>query len=72
MGMRDDRRVRRVARRGEGCREGGVRFVLPWLVGLLLLYVGPMAVAAVLAMTRWDGLSWSNLQWVGWANFRSL
>jgi multiple sugar transport system permease protein len=41
-------------------------------VGLGLLYVGPMAASALLALAHWDGLSASSWEWVGWANFRAL
>ncbi|MBN2560289.1 MAG: sugar ABC transporter permease [Phycisphaerae bacterium] len=51
--------------------QSGVWFASPWLVGLGLLYVGPMLAAAVVAMTEWDGLSASTMKWSGWANFRA-
>lgn len=50
----------------------GVWFASPWLVGLLLLYVGPMVASAALAFMSWDGLSSSTLKWVGPQNFRSV
>jgi multiple sugar transport system permease protein len=30
-----------------------------------------MIAASLLSMTSWDGLSWSTLKWVSWANFRA-
>jgi multiple sugar transport system permease protein len=50
----------------------GYRFAAPWLVGLVLLQLGPMIAAAGLAMTTWDGLSDSTLQWVGTKHFQGL
>jgi len=51
---------------------GGYRFAAPWLVGLGLLYVGPMIAAGLLSMTTWDGLSWNTIEWVGSKHFASL
>jgi len=52
--------------------RGGIRFASPWLVGLALLYIGPVIASALLAMSRWDGLSWSTLEWAGWSNMQAL
>jgi multiple sugar transport system permease protein len=52
--------------------HGGIWFAAPWLVGLGLLYVGPMIASALLAMADWDGLSWSTFRWSGWANFDAV
>ncbi len=57
---------------GERRERGGLWFVSPWMAGLALLYVGPMMAAGLLATARWDGQSWTSLEWSGWANFQAM
>jgi multiple sugar transport system permease protein len=59
-------------RRALSRRRSGAWFAAPWLTGLLLLYLIPMAASAYLSLTQWDGLSLSTLKCVGWQNFKGL
>jgi multiple sugar transport system permease protein len=43
---------------------------LPWFLGLIFLYGGPMLASLFIAMTHWDMAS--PAQWVGLANFRTM
>ena len=46
-------------------------FTAPWIIGFLLLTVGPMAYALWLSFTTFDGIS-PNWSFVGFANYREL
>jgi multiple sugar transport system permease protein len=46
-------------------------FTSPWIIGFLLLTVGPMAYALWLSFTTFDGIS-PNWRYVGFANYREL
>jgi len=74
------------ARKGAGAaRSGGLprtsmtarrhrafyMFTAPWIIGFLLLTVGPMAYALWLSFTTFDGIS-PNWSFVGFANYREL
>jgi multiple sugar transport system permease protein len=48
----------------------GFLFVLPWLVGFIILSGGPMVFSAVMSFTRYDVLS--DAVWVGGQNFSEL
>ena len=50
----------------------GSGFALPWMIGVVGLTLLPMAASAVLSFTRWDGLNWSEVEWVGWGNYTRL
>ncbi|MCK4626857.1 MAG: sugar ABC transporter permease [Phycisphaerae bacterium] len=50
----------------------GSGFALPWIVGVVLLTLLPMAASALLSFTRWDGLAWGDIEWVGLGNYRRL
>lgn len=45
-------------------------FMLPWIVGILALYVVPLGASVVLSFTNWD--LFSSPQWVGLRNYSSL
>jgi multiple sugar transport system permease protein len=47
------------------------RFTAPWIIGFLLLTVGPMAYALWLSFTTFDGIS-PNWRYVGLGNYREL
>ena len=53
-----------------GYRTGLWWLLIPWLVGTLLLVVGPAVVTAGFAFTRYDALS--PAEWVGLQTFRDL
>ncbi len=56
-----------------GSRWSGVPFALPWLVGLVGLTLGPMAVSLGLSFTQWDGLSLRDgVTWVGTRHYRDM
>ncbi len=45
-------------------------FLLPWLVGLLIFWIGPIIASAVLSMTEWYIIR--APKWVGFANYEEL
>ncbi len=45
-------------------------FLLPWLVGLLIFWIGPIIASAVLSMTEWYIIR--APKWVGFANYQEL
>ena len=47
-------------------------FVVPWLVGFLLMYGAPLTTGLWLSLTDWDGVSLAGATWVGWGNFAAL
>jgi multiple sugar transport system permease protein len=48
-----------------------VWFALPWLVGLIVLTVMPLAGSLLMSLVQWDGLSFTaNLEWVGFDHYR--
>jgi multiple sugar transport system permease protein len=53
-------------------REGltGYLFLSPWLIGILLLTIGPMLYSAYLAFTNYDLLS--SPKWIGLDNFQRM
>jgi ABC-type sugar transport system permease subunit len=51
----------------------GYLFILPWLIGFLLLALGPMIVSLLLSFTRWSGMApMGEALGVGGANYREL
>ncbi len=48
----------------------GYAFLTPWLIGLVLITIGPMVASLYLAFTRYDLLT--APKWSGLANFRNL
>jgi len=49
-----------------------IRFVWPWLTGLILLTLIPLAASLLLSFTRWDGFSERDIEWVGLQHYREL
>ncbi len=45
-------------------------FLLPWLVGLIVFWIGPIIASAVLSMTEWYIIR--APKWVGFANYEEL
>jgi len=50
----------------------GRGFALPWMIGVVLLTLLPMLASVVLSFTRWDGLRWADIEWVGLNHYSSL
>jgi multiple sugar transport system permease protein len=51
----------------------GYLFILPWILGFVLLMGGPILFSFFLSFARWDGISGtSGLAWVGLDNFRAM
>ncbi|MEW6358258.1 MAG: sugar ABC transporter permease [Planctomycetota bacterium] len=47
----------------------GYIFASPWLVGFFLLMLFPMIASLLLSMVKWNGISLSQIEWVGAANY---
>ncbi|HEY1687120.1 MAG TPA: extracellular solute-binding protein [Tepidisphaeraceae bacterium] len=53
--------------------RAGVSFISPWLIGFLVLTLGPMILSLILAFTQWTGMNSLDLaRGVGAANFKQL
>jgi ABC-type sugar transport system permease subunit/ABC-type glycerol-3-phosphate transport system substrate-binding protein len=53
--------------------RAGFSFISPWLVGFLVLTLGPMILSLILAFCQWTGMtSLSDARGVGLANFQQL
>jgi multiple sugar transport system permease protein len=53
--------------------RAGYAFILPWLIGFLLLTLGPMICSLLLSFTQWTGLTpMSDALGVGAANYREM
>ncbi len=53
--------------------RAGFLFIMPWIVGFLLLTMGPMIASLLLSFTRWTGLNpLGHAEFVGSANFKQL
>lgn len=69
--MRGRRRARvargRVSRREE---RAGFLFASPWLLGVVLLVVGPIVASVLLSITNWNLIS--SPKWVGLENYRDM
>lgn len=53
--------------------HSGWLFIAPWVLGFLLLTLGPMAVSLLLALTRWTSMQpLDEAEFVGLANFTHL
>jgi len=44
-------------------------FASPWIVGFVLLTVVPMLMSIVLSFTQWNGLHFSQIEWIGFGNY---
>lgn len=64
---------------GSGARMKGLRrqenrwaylFISPWIIGLLVLTLGPLIVSLALSLTQWDVIG--PVRWAGLANYREL
>ena len=49
-----------------------IRFTWPWLTGLVLLTLIPLAASLLLSFTRWDGFSERDIEWVGLQHYHEL
>jgi multiple sugar transport system permease protein len=47
----------------------GYLFASPWLVGFFLLVAFPMVASLLLSFTEWNGISLSQIRWVGLENY---
>ena len=61
--------------RGGGARRpgdagAGYLFLLPWIIGMLLLTLGPMLASLYLSFTRYD--LFTSPQWIGLDNYRRM
>lgn len=54
-----------------GSLTGG-GLALPWMLGVVTLTLLPMLASAALSLTRWDGLRWAQIEWVGLDNYADL
>lgn len=45
-------------------------FLSPWLIGLLVFWIGPIVASLVLSFTNWDIIG--TPQWVGLSNYREM
>jgi multiple sugar transport system permease protein len=54
---------------GVGSKHTGLRFALPWLVGVIGLTLVPMVASVLLSFTRWDGLALADIRWVGFDHY---
>ncbi len=53
--------------------RSGFLFIAPWIIGFVLLTLGPMIASLLLAFSRWTGLTpLSEAEFVGLANFKQL
>ena len=48
----------------------GYLFASPWLTGFLLLTLLPLLGSLFLSFTKWDGMNWAQLDWVGLNQYR--
>ena len=54
-------------------QRAGYLFISPWLIGFALLTLGPMILSAILAFTRWSGITpLTSAEFVGVENFNFL
>jgi multiple sugar transport system permease protein len=61
------------ARRGRRENLAGYVFLSPWLLGLMAITAIPMLLSLYLSFTNYDVLTpLSQVQWVGWANYRRM
>jgi multiple sugar transport system permease protein len=61
------------ARRGRRENLAGYVFLSPWLLGLMAITAIPMLLSLYLSFTNYDVLTpLSEVQWVGWANYRRM
>ncbi|MFL5802144.1 MAG: carbohydrate ABC transporter permease [Roseiflexaceae bacterium] len=45
-------------------------FLLPWLIGLLVFWIGPIVASVILSMTEWYIIS--SPTWVGFSNYQEM
>ena len=67
-GRRRRRAGRSVASRKEA--RAGFLFASPWLVGVVLLLIGPIIASGILSLTNWNLIS--SPRWVGLDNYRTM
>jgi multiple sugar transport system permease protein len=61
------------ARRGRRENLAAYVFLSPWLLGLMAITAIPMLLSLYLSFTNYDVLTpLSQVQWVGWANYRRM
>jgi multiple sugar transport system permease protein len=58
------------SRRRAGDGRAALAFLTPWLLGLVVITIGPMIASLYLSFTRYDLLT--SPRWIGLANFRDL
>ncbi len=49
-----------------------LRFIWPWLVGLLVLVLVPLVMSILLSFAEWDGFAESDIRWVGPKHYQRL
>jgi multiple sugar transport system permease protein len=66
------RRGRRAARSTAARKEerAGLLFAAPWLIGVVLLLIGPIIASGILSLTNWNLIS--SPRWVGLDNYRTM
>ena len=66
------RRGRRAARSAAARKEerAGFLFAAPWLIGVVLLLIGPIIASGILSLTNWNLIS--SPRWVGLDNYRTM
>lgn len=53
--------------------RAGWMFIMPWLLGFLVLTLGPMVLSLLLALTKWTALTpFTDTRFVGFDNFRHM
>ena len=63
-------RQQAVSRRKWRSALSGYLFISPWLIGLLLLYLGPMLLSLYMSMTNWD--LFTTPKFIGVANYTRM
>lgn len=54
-------------------QRAGWMFIMPWLIGFLILALGPMIASLLLGFTEWSGMvPLSQAKSVGWANYQQM
>jgi multiple sugar transport system permease protein len=48
----------------------GYLFILPWIIGFLVFFAGPIIASFVLSFTRWNIVG--DPIWVGWDNYQTI
>src|SRR5215204_3738256 len=45
-------------------------FILPWLIGFIVFFLGPIIASAILSMTEWNIVG--APEWIGFQNYRTI